>query len=920
MTLNDLTSSWAHINANWPRPSPSPFLQIYSSKLSQDRTTLRKDRFGRQRSPSPALQEFAVDATDAGYFHFKSLEDVLQGATKQAVSSKRPPGQREYIILDEDDEDRVEETRSGMTRFRRPESVFSGQDDLMMTDIPEERIRDESLLMIGSMPHPAQNKQSKNQVEDATQEREAKTQDLTRGGDANHGLTDLEGESWVDRVLPPRDPEPTSSLQTSTKDFQTLQPVGLVQDVGSTSQPPNPDPEPPNESPPPVNDTVNKVSTSQPLTPTEIHAEMTLHYNDTFVTTTELSDEPSIPMPPPSQPTDSSPLSSGYEAHKLFLAQELAPQSLQKQDELTNQVEISREIERDKERGRAAVRREIIENSEMPKLNNGSGAEGNVEVTNQGVGQGDGLPRLEAFEHEDPLGKDIRGVMTSSDAHSVTSKEQASSVKTQSQAPSPSPTQSRHPSPPNAITNSVTKEPTLQALSQTVLQQDTPIQEDETLSGAKISDSSSIVSVHEYPPPSALEADPVGEPMIVEESLSLEMDVEEMNEVEETSAVPKVGIDVDTGSRDRPRQTDEFSHFPADEHLPDAHEDDGRTRDIGDVREPMNTDIDSQPFQFDSVHITLSGTSDDAGNQLTRDRSGQKLSEHDILSIQSIQEETVQELTATMVQTSLPEHPAAAIGLSEDSSTTEAQRVSASPPPAPVPPNSTKKYSHAPIPLLSAPTLPLAVSDEEPVSVDVPGRHNTATPFPPAPIHPIPSPTLPHTFVEDSPEALPNPIRTKPSPIPPENENPVDRQTSPAFDARTPTTSLISSTPPLPATLSLSSTREPDLAPRHRSVSVVMSVPSPSQTLPPIPDMSTTVDSTPTSPTRPIRFKLKFNATPSPPPKRRRISPSKSRALPHPPPVPDREILECIIVRNDFENVLPPGCGTVGNGRLQRIK
>src|SRR5271170_4204517 len=109
--LNDLTSSWAQIDANWKRPSPSVFLQIYSSG-THDKAS-RKDRG--KRSLSPVLQNLERDSTESGAVDMgPSFDDLLQGATKH-VSSSGPRREREVITLDDgdDNDDEVGE-RSGM--------------------------------------------------------------------------------------------------------------------------------------------------------------------------------------------------------------------------------------------------------------------------------------------------------------------------------------------------------------------------------------------------------------------------------------------------------------------------------------------------------------------------------------------------------------------------------------------------------------------------------------------------------------------------------------------------------------------------------------------------------------------------------------------------------------------------------------
>ena len=249
MTVNDLTSSWAKIIADWRRPSPSPFLQIYP-KVSSVRTTLQNHSLDSQHSSSPVLQEFDVDATGAQNLDLKSMS---QDATKHSLSSKLSPGQRECVVLSEVDEDGFEEIMGGrMTRFRSPDPVFSGQNSV-------EGIQDKSPLVLGSIPSLAQDKKHKKQVQDVIQARKAK--DLTGAGLVNLELTHFGQGTPIDRVSAPSNAERTSGLKTSNEHFQELPTVGLVEDDASTSHLSKLDLEPPNASRQLADDRFSKLNT-----------------------------------------------------------------------------------------------------------------------------------------------------------------------------------------------------------------------------------------------------------------------------------------------------------------------------------------------------------------------------------------------------------------------------------------------------------------------------------------------------------------------------------------------------------------------------------------------------------------------------------------------------------------------------------
>jgi len=404
-----------------------------------------------------------------------------------------------------------------------------------------------------------------------------------------------------------------------------------------------------------------------------------------------------------------------------------------------------------------------------------------------------------------------------------------------------------------------------------------------------------------------------------------------VEEVEQSILVPRGETDVETTLKETEsvRQQDEpvSSNLP-DENLLDApqvQDQIGKTQEVTMVEETVKDALEPQTNESQSL---LSPTIDAPRNLFPTNESSQTLSEQDTTAFN--QSRTTQ---ASKPVTSIQSPHLVPTTIPSDNPLVTESHQPFTPSVASLLPESVKTKWHAPIPPVPSPRLSSAIVEKESVPVDtVEMSRQSMTPVFSAPI-PLPSPRLQPIVVAEEPvsvntiktnsqSACPvhtTPIPLTPSSITPETAIPLAKEPippasliSPVIDAQTQITPLIFpiSLPSVPKSVEqpLPPPPPPPTPPRRkRSISVVIPVPSRSQTTTPHPTVTpSTADLTPSSPSRALKFKVKFNDTPSPPLKRQRVSRSKSQSvqpLPSASSPEQREMLDCIIVRKDFENV-----------------
>ena len=867
----------------------------------------------RRPSPSPSPNvEGQRGGTDSGDLDLRGLEDMLQGATKHAISSPLdgpPRRERQYIILDADDDITEEgggEQRDGMTRVTNREFMLSSQDDFMMADILDQTMREHGTLIIGSIPPASQKEASSTRNQAPAREVNTVTQDIP-------ALNGKPGASQqqvsVVLVSPPKAIERSLNTQNLLDGNVSSQIPRTVGETTQLSSSVDPAPEPPAQltphdhinipvsTPPPTQPPVRSVSQPPPLTPPE-------QANIRSLSTSR----PATSHQTPTWKT----LSQG--AAKAAYLKRLGFSSFS--------IIKDRAAQRTNARAAAARRPILPKNVDKRPEQVVSVGERELGVMN-GKGdshRGEEIASLEAAERE------ARGPGNTSPMETEgMSVDSTKSLGQQSQV-TPLPQSSLLLALNDNTTSSPKESSSLETPSQTSFQHESSLGEERLSITAEELESSSNKHQKENEDTTSVS---VGEEdgmlaEIVEATIP-------MNGVEKVAddftLMPGAEMDRETISEGHGSvvlKESVLSDVPADEIVPPVAtlDDRGeRTEDVTIVAE--DAIVESQIMQIDTTRNPSPDRTDTAGGIVAAAEDTVSTAEFKMMeSDETATVETVQSMS------SIPIGPSSSDNIDEPTETEQAPQPSSSA----VVSGSGTTYWHAPIPAapLPSPRLPSAWIESSPIPAVRPvTRRESATPFPTAPIPP--PPTIRSTAVE--PEPIPSatvsipgqsaspPLTTveTPSHIP---SNPTPLNTAPIPTSSPPTIIEVQTptTPSVPANNAPSPAQLP--SERKRSVSVVIPVTS----QPPSPD--STPSSDPPSPSRPMKIKIKFNETTTSQPvgKRRRISRSKSQSvqprLSNPPA--EREMLDCIVVRMDFENVRSSGpfhdlsCETL-TGRLRRM-
>ena len=903
VTLNDLTSSWAKIDANWIRPSPSAFLQIYSNgKRGKD--TIHRT------SPSPHVERQAAESDD---LDLRGLDDILQGGGKHANSSSldRSRREREVIILDDDDGDNESGggAGSGMTRVTKPEFMLSSEDDFMMADILDQTMRDEGTLIIGSIPPPSRNQNSSTRDGGSRREAYITAQELPVMDSLPPSSTTLEREIPVDRLSAPRAVELNPSAESLIKDISSTQ---MIRDTNLLSSPSNPTPELRRESitSDPINIPRPTSSTSHP--------------------TPRGRSESQVPSPTPAQPTNdpaiSIPLPTNSLPNRTWRTLSLSAAKSAYFKRLNFRVPRQQAVLGANRAiaSKPAALPKVVD--QRPKEAPVVVREGNDEMRNGGVDVDRGeVTTLETAGHRGQESENVHsmGVEETTTDFTVPSEQQgqvSSSLESQTQIIRSPPS-----SPPTRLndnTISSQKDPTLSDLPP-------QLHLSHALSSAKELSSAAEGPKSSIDKNEAMQQDPKtvstrDEDTLPAKSMETTIPMDGVETVVDDSALVRESeMNVETTSQD-PESAKQKEAVISD--IPTAADVAGVDR-FEDVEESTNGGVEHQMMQVD---YTSWDTTNLPADTITA--AEQTLQTNDTTSSEQIQniEHATSEPTRPL-PIDLPQATNVAKGAAEKN---PSQRSSSSP----VAQQSSTTYWNAPIPdaPLPSPRFPFAVIDfESPPVEKTEKRRQSATPFPIAPIPRPPSPRIPPATVDEGPipisivsaddpsaSPLPSAPIDIPSPIP-SDPTLLDKEVSPIFspvilDAQTQTTPrTLPARPGSPAHIPEEPLPSPPL--RKRSISVVTPAAQTScQTHTP----TLATDSGLPSPSRPMKFKVKFNETTPKPSKRHRISRSNSQSVQPPgsPLLPEPEMLDCIAVRTDFENVPVPtsllGCQdvTVGSG------